>query len=106
VAKQSEKRVVYAVCYVISAVEQNDLALQVSSVDGAKIHLNGEEIYKSTVGRSRGILEPSCPVRLRKGTNVLVLKAVFERGAWGICVRFVDRESNPVQGLQVRLTRE
>jgi hypothetical protein len=107
VGRPCDHSVAYAVCYVISSMELQDVVLQVSSGSGAKIYLNGEEIYKSTEGRSRGILEPSSPTRLCKGTNILVLKAVHESGAWpGACVRFVDRESNPVQGLQVRLTRK
>jgi hypothetical protein len=96
----------YAVCYVISDVERKDLLLQVGSDDQAKVYLNGEEVYKDLRSHALNALDPVSPITLRKGTNVLVLKVVNWVLGWEACVRFVDRESNPVQGLQVRLTPE
>jgi hypothetical protein len=102
--KQCDDGVAYAVCYVISEAERKDLLVQVGSDDGARMYLNSQEIYKYTGMRAMPALDPSAPVTFRKGTNVLVLKVVNENGAWLGCVRIVDREGNPVQGLQVRLT--
>jgi hypothetical protein len=96
--------VAYAVCYVISEVERNDLLLQVGSDDQAKVYLNGQEIYKYVLARGVEALDPVGPVNLRKGTNVLILKVVNENFGWQGCARFVDREGNPVEGLEVRLT--
>ena len=53
VGKQCDDSVAYAVCYVISAAEQHDLRLQVSSDDEAKVYLNGKEVYKYSRSRSR-----------------------------------------------------
>jgi WD40 repeat protein len=97
-------RIAYAACYVISAAERNDLLLQVGSSDLAKVYLNSQEIYKCSWERPFTALNPVGPVTLRKGTNVLVVKVVDWRPEWEVCARFVDREANPVQGLQVRLT--
>src|SRR5262249_54973753 len=71
VGKQSENSVAYAVAYVISEAERNDLLLQVGSDDHAKVYLNGQEVYKYTGLRPLVTLDPIGPVRLRKGTNVL-----------------------------------
>jgi hypothetical protein len=104
VGKVSDYCVAYAVCYVISESERNDLLLQVSSDDQAKVYLNGKEVYKySGVRPLLEILDPSSPVTLRKGTNTLVFKVVNEGMDWLGCLRFVDEEDNPVQGLEVRL---
>jgi hypothetical protein len=107
--KINNHSVAYAVCYVISDRERKDLWLQVGSDAQAKVYLNGHEIYKCRWGRGlRGIspLDPVGPIALHKGTNVLVLKVVNGAGQWLGCARFVDQESNPVQGLQVQLTPE
>jgi hypothetical protein len=106
VGKQSDYCVAYAVCYVISAAERSDLLLHVGSDDQAKVYLNGEEVYINVQPRPLKSLEPSRPVTLRKGTNVLVFKVVNETVDWEGCVRFVDREGHPVQDLQARLTPE
>jgi WD40 repeat protein/serine/threonine protein kinase len=98
--------VAYAVCYVISEAERTDLLLQVGSDDQAKVYLNGQEIYKHARARALTALDPIGPIRLRKGTNVLVLKVMNEFAAWEACARFVDSEDNPAKGLRVRLTRE
>jgi hypothetical protein len=50
--------------------------------------------------------DPADQFTLHKGTNVLVFKVANETQDWEGCVRFVDDEDNPVQGLHVRLTPE
>jgi len=98
--------VAYAVCYVVSEAERNDLLLQVGGDDQAKVYLNGHDIYKQSLPRALNALDPIGPVTLRKGTNVLVLKVVNQAQAWQGCARFVDREGNPAEGLRVSLTLE
>jgi WD40 repeat protein len=98
--------VAYAVCYVISPTERNDLLLQVGSDYEAKVYLNEREVYANLVQRPLVALDPVAPIRLHKGTNVLVLKVVNEYAKWEVCARFVDRDGNPVPALQVRLTPE
>jgi hypothetical protein len=102
--KQCEDHAAYAVCYVMSDTERNDLLLQVGSDDEAKMYLNGQEIYKELLPHQLLRLDPIGPVQLHKGTNVLILKVVNETWSWQACTRFVDAEGNPAQGLQVRLT--
>jgi hypothetical protein len=82
------------------------LLLQVGSDDQAKVYLNGQEVYKYTLARTLVALDPVGPLRLRKGTNVLVFKVVNQRSGWQGCLRFVDPEGNPAVGLRVSLTTE
>jgi WD40 repeat protein/serine/threonine protein kinase len=100
----SMRHVAYAVCYVQSATERDDLLLQVGSDDQSKVYLNGHEIYKDVRARALVALDPTPPVPLRKGTNVLVFKVVNQYHEWLGCVRFIDREGNPAVGLRVSLT--
>jgi hypothetical protein len=75
-------------------------------VDQAKVYLNGREVYKYTAVRPLQLLDAADHLTLHKGTNVLVFKVVNETEDWEGCLRFVDRDGKPVQGLQVRLTPE
>jgi hypothetical protein len=97
--------VAYVVCYVRSTAERHDLLLQVICGEQAKVYLNGQQVYQYTRGDTR-VPEPIGPVLLHNGMNVLVLKVLKKKwwGGWQACARFVDREGNPVQGLQVRLS--
>jgi hypothetical protein len=104
VGKGRSDCVLYAVCYVSSAADRHDLLLQLGSNNLAKAYVNGREVYKYNRGDTLGALEPIGPVTLRQGRNVLMLKVVEDWCNWLGCARFVDLESNPVQGLQVRLT--
>jgi hypothetical protein len=106
VGKLCNRAVAYAVCYVSSDVERNDLLLQVGSDDQAKVYLNGQDVYKKSLASALNALDPIGPVALRKGTNVLVLKVVNHAMDWLACARFVDREGNPAKGLRVSLTAE
>src|SRR5262249_26215806 len=106
VGKLCNRAVAYAVCYVISDLERKDLLLQVGHDDQAKVYLNGQQVYKYSLPHHIGALEPSGPVTLHKGTNVLVLKVVNDGANWEDGLRLDDREDNPVGGLQVRLTPE
>ena len=42
--------------------------------------------------------------KLRKGTNVLMLKVVNERQDWSACARFTDKNGKPLHNLKVTLT--
>jgi hypothetical protein len=103
--ERSVHSVAYAVCYLVADAGQEQLQLKVSSDDQAKVYLNGREIYRHTQPRAMLRDEHTvAPVALRRGTNVLVFKLVNEEYFWEGCLRFLDREGNPVPNFQVRLT--
>jgi WD40 repeat protein len=99
----SERSVVYAVCYLDSERARDDLWLQVGSDDQSKVYLNGHQVYAHPQVRELVVLDLA-PVVLRQGTNVLVFKVVNEGGGWEGCVRLVDGDGRPAQGIHVRLT--
>jgi WD40 repeat protein/serine/threonine protein kinase len=100
----AEYSVVYAVCYLDSDQERNDLWLQVSCDDQAKVYLNGRQVYEFLYSRNAANLDLVGPVALRPGTNVLVLKVVNEIGEWAGSVRLVDAAGRPAQGVRVKLS--
>src|SRR5262249_23586737 len=67
---------------------------------------NGQEVYKFTGVRPLAVLDPTRPVLLHKGTNVLVVKVVNGYLDWEGCARFVDQEGKPAKGLRISLAPE
>jgi hypothetical protein len=96
----------YAVCYLESDRARDDLSIQVASDDQAKVYLNGAVVHQSRSSHPLRGLETVGPVALRQGQNVLVFKVVNEILLWEGCLRFVDAEGRPAQGIRVRLTPE
>ena len=96
-------QVAYAVCYLESDHERNDLYVQASSDDEAKLYLNGQELYRCQVRRPLEALDTVGPVALRNGNNVLVLKVANENKEWESCVRLVDQAGRPAEGVGVGL---
>jgi WD40 repeat protein len=95
--------VAYAVCYLESERARENLWLQVGSDDQAKVYLNGQEVYQSRLIRALTALDTAGPVALRQGTNVLVFKVVNVSAEWQGCVRLVDDEGLPAEGIRVKL---
>jgi WD40 repeat protein/serine/threonine protein kinase len=106
VMRQVTVGVAYAACYLESDRARNGLWLQVGSDDQAKVYLNGREIHQSRFNRGLHSVETIGPLVLEQGTNVLLFKVVNVGEDWQGCLRFVDEDGKPVQGLQVRLTPE
>jgi WD40 repeat protein/serine/threonine protein kinase len=105
--QMAEYCVAYAVCYIHSDADKNDLRLLVGSDDQAKIWLNSREVYRYSKWRHVGKDEDAVPnLTLRRGINVLVFKLVNEGYDWKGCIRFVDQDGRPVKGLNVSLTPE
>jgi hypothetical protein len=96
--------VVYAVCYLESERARENLWLQVGSDDQTKVYLNGQEVYQCRLIRALTALDTAGPVALRQGTNVLVFKVVNVSAEWQGCVRLVDDDGLPAEGVRVKLT--
>jgi hypothetical protein len=89
----------YATTLIDSPVEQSG-ALLLGSDDGFAVWLNGEALA-ANLGVSRAMVpdQERLPVRLRAGTNVLLLKIAQGGGNWGFCARF-DGLAKPVSAQQ------
>ena len=85
------------------AIARNDLWLQISSDDQAKLYLNGQEVYRCRVRRQLDALDTAGPVALKQGSNVLLLKVANENKEWESCVRLVDSAGRPAEGIDVEL---
>jgi hypothetical protein len=107
VGKRMEYSVAYAVCYLLSESERNDLQFKIGSDDQAKVYFNGREVYSY---RATGPLvedrDTVTPITLHRGANVLVFKVVNETAAWQGCIRLLDHTGHSVPTIRVRLTRE
>jgi WD40 repeat protein len=97
--------VAYAACYVVSDRERKNLQLRIGSGGQAKVYLNGKEVYAYRGVRSAAVDEDTrAGIALKQGTNVLVFKIVKEEADGAGCIRFVQPDGSPVQGLEMRLT--
>ena len=102
--QETNHSVAYAVCYLDSDRARDQLWLEVGSDDQAKVYLNGEEVYQYPLPRPLAGLDKVGPVTLRPGTNVLVFKVVNENEEWLGCVRLMDEDGKPVQGVRAHRT--
>jgi hypothetical protein len=94
----------YAVCYIESPAEMKDVQIRMGSNDEGKVILNGAEVLKYS--GSRGLdkdLNRRENLTLIKGTNVVVFKIINEQNAWQGCIRFTDRDGNPIKDVKLKL---
>jgi hypothetical protein len=79
-----------------------DGALLMGSDDGIKAWLNGKVVHSNNVDRGEVADQDTAPIKLRKGTNDLLLKITQGGGGWSACARFVGQDGKPIPGLQVQ----
>jgi hypothetical protein len=101
---ETEDSVAYAVCYVVAGEELKGVKMKTGSDDQLKVYLNGKKVFAFTEARAADKDQDTTEVTLQKGVNVLVCKVVNEKMDWSLCVRFVDKDDNPVKDLKVQLT--
>lgn len=101
----TEDSTAYAVVYLIASDEMKDLHLKMGSDDQAKVYVNGKEVLKNETPRPIDKDQDTAgDMTLDKGTNTIVFKVVNEKVDWGGCLRFTDKNDNPVKNLTVKLT--
>jgi hypothetical protein len=104
-AGRSEDAIAYAVCYVHAPQAMTGLKLQMGSNDHAKVYLNGAHLLVFDKTRTLGKDQSTAnDVQLLKGENLVVFKVVNEKNAWQGCIRFTDKNNQPVRTLQISLT--
>ncbi len=86
----SEFVVSYAVTYVHSPVDTT-VSLFLGSDDGAKVLLNGEELYRFLEVRIAGPDQDRIELPLKAGYNELMLKIENNFGGYGFFARILDR---------------
>ena len=94
----------YAVCYLVAKEKMPNLTLKTGSDDQAKVYLNGKEVWKCEEDRAAEKDQDSTPnLTLVKGYNTIVFKIVNGKADWAGCLRFTDKEGNPVKNFKVVL---
>jgi hypothetical protein len=76
-------------------------ALLMGSDDGIKAWLNGEVVHRNNIDRGEVPDQDTAPVKLRQGTNDLLLKITQGGGGWSASARFVGLDGKPIPGLLV-----
>lgn len=95
--QQTEDSVAYAVCYLIADDKLSNLTMKTGSDDQAKVYINGKEVFKNEEARAADKDQDSTPdITLTKGVNTIVFKIVNEKVDWSGCIRFTDKDGNPV----------
>jgi ribosomal protein S4E len=85
---QTDNAVAYAVAVVDSPREVRNATLYLGSDDGARVWLNGQQVW--SVNHIRGVNpdEDVIPhLTLRQGRNLLVVKVAQGVGGWGLAAR-------------------
>ena len=91
----------YAVVELWCEEEMRGLQLLVGSDDYLRVWLNGKRVISSPVKRAAQPDQDRAEVRLRRGSNLLVLKVVEDVGGWGFYCRLAtgDGRAVPVGGV-------
>jgi len=100
--KESDDSVAYAVSYIVAPKELSGVKMKTGSDDLCKVFLNGKEVFKYAEERGAGKDQDTTEVTLKQGINVLVAKVINVELGWGFCVRFTDRDGQPLTTLKAR----
>ena len=96
---ESSQIVSYLVREVESPIDQ-EVQILLGTDDGHKLWLNGEVVWKNAVNRGAGDFQDEFPVKLKKGSNPLLVKVGECGGGWSMFVGF-SKEGQ--QGLKFNL---
>lgn len=94
--------IAYAYASLVSTREQT-VTLLWGSDDGAKVWLNGQQLYSKQVVRGVKRDEESLVLNLKAGQNALLFKVEQGDGGWGLTARVVGPDGKSVRGISVGL---
>jgi hypothetical protein len=76
--------------------------MKTGSDDHAKVYLNGKQVFRHAEVRAIEKDADITEVTLQKGVNVLVIKVINEKVDWALCLRFADKDDNPLTNLKAQ----
>jgi HEAT repeat protein len=82
-----------------------DAILLLGSDDGVKAWLNGTVVLSHNVDRGAAPDQDMAPIRLKQGTNDLLLKITQGGGGWAACARIVASDGIPIPNLRTEPAR-
>ncbi len=88
----------------LTAPSAADAILLLGSDDGVKAWFNGEPVVSSNVDRGEVADQDKAGIRLKPGTNELMLKVTQGSGGWSACARIVGADGRPVPGLRMEMS--
>ncbi len=100
--KRVNETVVYGLTD-LHAPDDMDATLVFGSDDGVKMWLNGEVVYRLDIGRPYSAKSDRVAVKLKKGTNTLLLKVHQGGGDGGFGVHVEDANGHPLTQVKPRL---
>jgi len=99
---RSDDAIAYAVAYVHAPQAMSGLKLLMGSNVPSKVYLNGAHLLVAdktrTLEKDQNVAND---VQLKPGENLLVFKVVNEKAGWQGCIRFTDRNNQPIRSLLV-----
>ncbi len=101
-SKRVNDTIVYGFTY-IDSPEDMDATFAFGTDDGVKMWLNGEEIYFLNIGRPYSAKSDHVAVKLKKGTNTLLVKVHQGGGDGGFGVHIEDANGRPLTQVKPRL---
>ncbi len=83
----------FAIAYAAATIESPEAKTEVvglGSDDGVRVWLNGEMIHDNPTARAMVVDDDIFAIKLRKGTNRLLIKVLNDEEAWGFTFRFLS----------------
>lgn len=98
----SPPREAYSVAWVRSESEET-VTLSVGADDGVYVWLNGEEVMAVDSCQGTNLDQFQESVTLQAGWNRVTTKVYDQGGGWGLYLRFLDGDYNPITDLELSL---
>lgn len=104
-ANMTMEGVAYAFCQ-LTAEKEQEVLLKVRSNDGVRVWFNQELVDDHHVGRKLDQDEDLIRVIMKQGQNRLLAKVDQKGGGWGLGLKVVKPNQDPVEGIAVTVTLE
>ena len=99
-AEETSYSIAYAACWVDAPEDMEDAVLMLGCDDGAKVYINGDSVMQRTHIHPIEIDGfKAAGVKLKKGRNLVLLKAYNLTIAWTASLRITDSKGDPIPGL-------
>jgi HEAT repeat protein len=73
-----------------------DAVLRIGADDSEKVWLNGEQVFELWAARGLTIDQDKVPVKLKSGTNTILMKVWQNTLGWEFCVRVTTPDDQPI----------
>jgi HEAT repeat protein len=80
----------------ISLDRPSDAVLLIGADDSEKVWVNGEKVFELFTARSLQPDQDRVPVKLKAGTNTILLKLYQDAQGWEFCLRIVTPDGRPL----------